>query len=664
MKKNLSTDRRYRMNVMLHRWKADPELVMDAIEAFGFSGVVTNVPRDDGFVRNESNRQTFAALTAAMRARGLEYWIYDESGYPSGQAGGITLEGHEELAAKGLYMRKFEAFLQPLSFTYTIDGGSDEIFYAVRYKQDLSDTCEARILYDTAEPAPFTKKRVRVALNRGEVFYIFIVRDAYEGAHAVHNISSRKKYINLLSGAAVDRFLDVAYRPVAAVKDAMEASAAVFTDEPSLMTAYARRKETFNYALLPFEPSLFESFARTYGYRAEPYLPLLFESTDDRCRRLRVDFYRFVGERIAAVYVKKLNDFCRAHGTVLSGHYLGEEYVAEHVLHYGDYVRVLTETGYPGMDILQCTPQRFYWNAPKFLQMIARKKGTDGFMVEYCPFFNAEEFAQNRFENTVGSLGILYMYGARKVNTYFMPDLAAFDERLAAHTGPMTLEQGRFLNEYVARIATFLAGRRPVADTYVYYAAEDVQAKCVPFNSGRYLADKELTLLDDSLTALSETLLPAGLEYAFADERDLLDGLAPARIVVPAADFISDETLACLERVGKDGTDVVFMERRPSGVSGRVSETGRVLTYDGLRREMLAERRAAGGETTPDGLYCQRYSGGVTYLYNNALAPVSFVANRRYVTYNPATDEETSVAADERISVDSYRVLLLTAEDG
>ena len=79
---------------------------------------------------------------------------------------------------------------------------------------------------------------------------------------------------------------------------------------------------------------------------------------------------------------------------------------------------------------------------------------------------------------------------------------------------------------------------------------------------------------------------------------------------------------------------------------------------------MLAERRAAGRETTPDGLYCQRYSGGVTYLYNNALAPVSFVANRRYVAYNPATDEETSVAADERISVDSYRVLMLTAEDG
>lgn len=152
MKKNLSTDRRYRMNVMFHKWKADPGLTMDAIEAFGFSGVVTNVLQKDGFVRSESNRQTFAALTAELRARGLEYWIYDENGYPSGQAGGITLEGNEALAAKGLYMRKFEAFLQPLSFTYTIDGGSDEIFTP----PVISRICptRARRRYCTIPPNP------------------------------------------------------------------------------------------------------------------------------------------------------------------------------------------------------------------------------------------------------------------------------------------------------------------------------------------------------------------------------------------------------------------------------------------------------------------------------------------------------------------------------
>lgn len=78
---------------------------------------------------------------------------------------------------------------------------------------------------------------------------------------------------------------------------------------------------------------------------------------------------------------------------------------------------------------------------------------------------------------------------------------------------------------------------------------------------------------------------------------------------------------------------------------------------------MLAERCAAGGEAMPERLYCQRYSGGITYLYNNNLTPVSFAANRRYVIYDPAKDEETVVTAGARISVDSYRVMLLIAAE-
>lgn len=105
----------------------------------------------------------------------------------------------------------------------------------------------------------------------------------------------------------------------------------------------------------------------------------------------------------------------------------------------------------------------------------------------------------------------------------------------------------------------------------------------------------------------------------------------------------------------------MFLNRRPTAVSGRTSGVGRILTCDELRWEMLAERCAAGGEAMPERLYCQRYSGGITYLYNNNLTPVSFAANRRYVIYDPAKDEETVVTAGARISVDSYRVMLLIA---
>ena len=126
---------------------------------------------------------------------------------------------------------------------------------------DLTDNVEAKILFDTATPIEFDGKTVKIDLNAGEIAYVFIVRDGYEGTHSVHNGSSRKKYINILSDEAVDRFLKVAYDPIyEGDKNIYVGCRAVFTDEPSLMTALARQYETFNYALIPYDKTLSEKF--------------------------------------------------------------------------------------------------------------------------------------------------------------------------------------------------------------------------------------------------------------------------------------------------------------------------------------------------------------------------------------------------------------------
>ena len=106
------------INPMMHGLPdSDVRLVCAALKDFGFSGAVTNVSGENGFTKNAENVEKLAVAAQILRESGLEYWIYDETGYPSGQAGGITLENHPELEAKGFYMRKFEAFLQPKEFT-------------------------------------------------------------------------------------------------------------------------------------------------------------------------------------------------------------------------------------------------------------------------------------------------------------------------------------------------------------------------------------------------------------------------------------------------------------------------------------------------------------------------------------------------------------------
>ena len=80
----------YRMNPMIHIWpEHDSRLFMEALKDYGFGGVVTNVYQEDGFTSNPKNLHRFSAIVQELEQSGLPYWVYDESGYPSGSGGGL-----------------------------------------------------------------------------------------------------------------------------------------------------------------------------------------------------------------------------------------------------------------------------------------------------------------------------------------------------------------------------------------------------------------------------------------------------------------------------------------------------------------------------------------------------------------------------------------------
>ena len=693
------------INPMMHSLPgSDVRLACAALKDFGFSGAVTNVSGENGFTKNAENVEKLAAAAKILHERGLEYWIYDETGYPSGQAGGITLENHPELEAKGFYMRKFEAFLQPKEFTYEIDGDSTKIVHAAKYKINLSDTCEAYLRFDTAESLQFSKKRVKINLQPGEAAYVFVMRPAYEGAHTVHNISSRKRYIDILDKRAVKRFLEVAYAPIAAADENVYKNArAVFTDEPSVMASYAREHEVFNYALAPYTGSLFKEFKARRGYSLLPYLPLIFEETSGVYPKIRTDFYETVGELAAENYAGQINAYLKKRGTKIAGHYLAEEHVWEHAANYGSYERVLEKTGYPGMDILQCTPEDFYFNAPKFLQMIAEKKGTDGFMVEYCPFFNAEAFYKNPFENTVGSLSILYMYGARKINSYFEPNLCEYSggnaAALARFRGGLNRGQSRYLNDYVRRMYALLSGRKTRKITCVYYAVEDAQSKFAPRCCGKYARDGVLTALDRSLGNLAKTLLLNGEEYVFIDADELQTAAEKAgkasaknaemrRIVVPVCDFLREETIVALKKLSESGAEILFLkEDEESGAAAcacadgaaklggctkisigrtigekceaRKLPFGEEVTAKTLLKKIRKEEKKRALLAPQPNVLKQSYEGGICVYYNNNKAETQAKVMKNAAVYEPAAGRIYAAAAGEIVKIPAYRAVIL-----
>lgn len=566
--------RAFRPKPIIHEWDKEALLRMDAIVDYGFGGAVTNPSHAHMYGGYRDACRAFGQIAEELKKRGLGYWIYDESGYPSGYAGGETLKGHPELEAKGFYMRRFVSYEESTPIRFTLDEQSDKIIWAAKYPMEISTLHNSFVQYDRMQAVPFTVNKAETVLSKGEAFYVFCVKSAYEGSQCTHNTCSFSRYINIMDPKAVRRFIDLMLEPIAEeAPGALENAEAVFTDEPSLMVAYSRAYEVWPYALAPWVDGLFEEYENKYGTPLQPLLPLLFEG-EKAGTQTRERFYELVGDLIARAYSAQIEAWCKAHGTRLSGHYMGEERINGHVKYYGSYLKVLGEAGYPGLDVLNCIPGSFEYGTVKFPRIAARKMRADGMMVELCPFDRIEEFEKAPFENAVGMLGILYLCGVRKVNSYYRADYSEYDSRLPRAKGKtMNRDEARQFNAYAGRMGVMLDGMSLKTDTFVYYGYEDVCAHFTPKNTA---FGSEHFDCDLSIKRILKGLMESGRDVLFADKEDLIRAAKTGEIggnpvkslIIPAMDIIDEDTLAAIGKLEENDTCVYFTEKLPAGVGG------------------------------------------------------------------------------------------------
>lgn len=588
-------EKKYRMKTIVHGWPKQEEVLMDAVREFGYGGVATNPSQENGYTSNPENLKDFDRTLKNLQEKDLGYWIYDEKGYPSGYAGGLALEDHPELEAKGFYMIRRLA-IKPKHSTFHLDDESDKIIWAAKYPVDHSVMNASIIEYEKMEPVPFTDTFCECDLKENEAFFIFCVKSAYEGTHLTHNVCSRSRYINIMDEKAVRRFLDVCYEPIAkASPEAYKNAEAVFTDEPSLMATYIQGDEVWPYAMAPWKEGLFEDFEKEYGYSLLPYLPQIFEGRESSYTT-RVHFYDLIGKLVAKAYVTQISQWCHEHGTRFSGHYLAEESLRFHVLYYGSYLEVLKATDYAGVDVLAAYPKIYHYNTTRFAQMVSRKRGTNGIMTELCPFIDIPYFEKEPVRYATGILNLLYLGGCRCINSYFSSDFASYNpEVLKDYKGYMSQEQAKWVNDYVGRIGYVLDGVQNDCGTFVYYAIEDAQAKTRPQHCAQESADCDT---DRSLLSVTRKIYEAGHDYLFADREDLVNaakglektadiptisGIKVKNIILPAMDEIWSDTWEALETLKKHGVNVMFADKIPSN---RVGERPRFEWYN-FREESI-----------------------------------------------------------------------------
>ena len=208
---------------------------------------------------------------------GLEIWLYDEEGFPSGTAGGA-------LPLKG------EAFQQ-----------KHLVFSEMSSKEAANAKNVIRV---------FRKDKPEIIVSREElprfesvlVFQRHITPDAPD----------------FLNPEMVYEFLAMTHERYAAVLGRFFGTAVtgVFTDDSHFLLGPG--------PLLAYADDLEESFASKYGYSLLDHLSFLVENVHGAAK-VRLDYYQHLAECFNERFTVPMRDWCRRHGLRLYGHLSGDE---------------------------------------------------------------------------------------------------------------------------------------------------------------------------------------------------------------------------------------------------------------------------------------------------------------------------------------------------
>ena len=544
-------DRPYRL---LHDTRGVPE-ALDRLREDGFGGIVTNADwhtaaDDPGqYLGEDKDFRRLDEVIGACGERGMGVWLYDEKGYPSASADGLTMLGHPEYEARG--------------FTELRGGGEGTVYARPDIFEKIIFACR-----DDGTPVPFDANHAEGADR------IYAVRPVFEGSHAQKCGWGPRHYPNLLDRRAVAAFIRCTYDRYYEKTKGFGAFEAVFTDEPSLMAGYVNCGVPMPHAFLPWAEEMPDVFRRMHGRELGEDLPVLF-SREERFEEGKLRFWQTVAAMMNDAFFEQIGRWCGEHGTAFSGHCLLEEGLSMHVPLYGDLMKQLKSLRYPGVDMLTGDPEAYkrspadYAMACRYAGGAARMTGkTERVMVEICPLPQTNGMKEFTFAEERGIMDLIFRAGINHINSYLTP------ERL----------NGEFPH-YAAifgRSAAMLRGARWIGRIGMFYPIGAAQGYYFPdhigVNSGAALPDA-LRQTESTMRSLNLAVAEAGLDHTVVDadwimEADLAEGVLSANgleigaLLMPAARWIDPAVAEKLEAFERQGGLVLWVGCAPEG-SGR-----------------------------------------------------------------------------------------------
>ena len=374
---------------------------------------------------------------------GMNVWMYDEGGWPSGGACGRTVEKHPRMIRKALCARE-----------ETLPA---ETAYLLKANDVAAFTAENGALRRVKPGERFPEKRTLTVygVRLGEGWTTDSLQDGIGEAFVRE---THERYAKFLG----DLFPRVPF---------------MFTDEPGTGS-------------FPWPDGFAEKFLSRFGYDLRDHLPALFSLSEDASgmdARAREDYRALQGELFRANYMRPIHDWCRRNGVRFTGHLDIDHMTDGCMAHgYGTVLQQLREFDVPGVDVI--------W------RQIDIPKDGKPVCYEGNGFF--ERFASSAAAQTGGTLAVTESFGvygasltgklarfvilhqlARGVNVFnFMCLSYTPKNALALVERPEYVEEMpgffhlRGLNDFTARASWLMQLGAPAARAALYFPARDIWA--------------------------------------------------------------------------------------------------------------------------------------------------------------------------------------------
>lgn len=456
---------------------------------------------------------------------GLNPWLYDEAGWPSGFAAGEVPAMGEEYHAKGLVLHtvtsKDEIFKIPnLLGVYTLDDCNVLHRYAVNEMQDGRE-------------------------------YLAVA------------FTSCPFYIDIVNPKVVKAFIDCTHeRYYARFKDDFgKGIQGFFTDEPRLSEG-----------AVPWSYLVKDEFIKRYGYDVTDYLPALFIDCVD-FSKIRYDFWAMINDMFVVAFMKQIHDWCIAHNCKLTGHMMMEESLYSQMTGTGGSMPFYEHMDMPGVDWLRRTVGNPVMT--KQVGSVAEQLGKKHVLTESFALtgwdVSLEELkwiAEWQFVNGVNLV-------CQHLQAYTLRGMRKRDYPPSLFFQQTWWNEYKSFNDYLARLGMVLTSGQKLIDTLVIHPMRSAWVSYDGTNNER------ISKLDQDLADLCNLLSGIHNDYHFGDEavikehakvekdRIVIGKYCYSTVILPSMFTIDLHTVDLLKEFMKNGGVVIAAGTLPQSINGR-----------------------------------------------------------------------------------------------